>query len=267
MIRVEKNDLIYYRFESFEPYPELVHGAFTCHGGVSRGTISGLNLGFGLYDREENVAANLGKASSALGMNGLAIVGQVHGDQALLVRAADGYRPRTRAAVRGGYDAMITPDAGVSLMIQMADCQGVLLYHPRARIMAVVHSGWRGSVADILGKTVRRLEREFGADPDGMIAGIGPSLGPCCAEFIHWRDELPEEFHPFEKNNHFDFWAISTMQLTRAGLRPENIEPPGICTKCGKEGFYSYRGQKTKARSGLIAGIKPFSRPTGGGSR
>lgn len=256
MIRCQNNGLVYYKFELFEDYPELVHGVFTRHGGVSRPPFDGLNLAFVPDEDEEDVRMNLKKASDVLGIGMPAFAGQVHGDQALVVRVEDGYRPGRRADVKSGYDALITVDAGLPLLTKLADCQGAILYEPETGVLSVVHSGWRGSVKNILGKTVRRMAEEFRAVPEKTLAAIGPSLGPCCAEFRNFRTELPEHFWDFRDGDYFDFWSISRMQLERAGLRTENIQVSGVCTRCGNGDFYSYRREKITGRFGLMAGLR-----------
>jgi YfiH family protein len=255
MIAKKKNGLVFYTFELFEPFERLSHGVFTRQGGLSRPPYDALNLAFNNEEPQEVTAANLDRVAEALGFDGLAAAGQVHGDKALVVRAQDDYCPRRADEVVRGYDALITPDAGVALLTKLADCQGVMLFDPKTDTLALVHSGWRGSVGNAIGKTVARLEAEFEVDPGDLLAGIGPSLGPCCAEFVNYRTELPESFLAYRNGNYFDFWAASRDQLTGAGLRAENIETAGICTVCGREGFYSYRREKKTGRFGLAAGI------------
>jgi len=63
------------------------------------------------------------------------------------------------------------------MMVKVADCQGVLLFDPRRRVAAAIHSGWRGSVQNILGKAVRLMAAEFHCRPADVIAGISPSWG------------------------------------------------------------------------------------------
>jgi YfiH family protein len=255
MIRCEENGLVYYRFGLFKDLPQLAHGVFTRRGGVSPPPCRGLNLGFVPHDDAQNVTQNLEKAANALNINGLAFVGQVHGDKSLVIRASDQYQPKKPKQVKKGFDAMITPDPGVTLLTKLADCQGVMLFDPETSALAVVHSGWRGSVANIIGKTVQRLVNEFDVDPTRILAGISPSLGPCCAEFVHFRDELPESFWDYRKGDLFDFWAISRDQLVDQGVDASNVEIGGICTKCSEE-FFSYRREGITGRFGLAAGVR-----------
>jgi YfiH family protein len=250
------NGLKWYEFPGLAAHPELRHGVFTRLGGVSGPEGRELSLAFNENDPPENVAANLGRAEAALGLGPAAMVRQTHGAEILVVRPGDGYHPRTPEEARPGYDALLAPAPGVTLLIKVADCQAVLLYDPVSRALAMVHSGWRGSALNILGRTVAALA-ETGVPPARLLAAVSPSLGPCCAEFVNHRTELPPGFLPFMvRENFFDFWAISRSQLTAAGLMEENIETAGICTRCSPE-FYSYRRGDQWPRFGFLAGVRP----------
>ena len=101
------------------------------------------------------------------------------------------------------------------------------------------------------------MRDEFGVNPQNIIAGIGPSLGPCCGEFQNYRTEIPEKFWGYkDRFVNFDFWALTRDQLTEAGLGEENIEASGICTKCNPHQFFSYRRQNTTGRFAAVIGLK-----------
>ncbi|MDR3039044.1 MAG: polyphenol oxidase family protein [Candidatus Adiutrix sp.] len=252
-----RDGLTWYEFSFLTTlHPELRHGVFTRRGGVSGPEGRDLSLAFNDFDPPENVAANLGRAEAVLALPPAAFVRQTHSAEILVVRPEDGYRPRTPQEARAGFDALLAPVPGVTLLVKVADCQAVLLYDPVTRALALVHSGWRGSVRNILGRAVAALA-EAGAAPARLKAAISPSLGPCCAEFVNHRQELPAGFRPFMvRENYFDFWAVSRRQLAEAGLQEENIEAAGICTKCSPE-FYSYRRGDLWPRFGFLAGVRP----------
>lgn len=154
-------------------------------------------------------------------------------------------------------DALVTTLRGVGLLIKVADCQSIFLVDPARKAIANVHSGWRGSVCGIAGKTVRFMRDRFGSRPRDILATVGPSLGPCCGEFRNYRDELPESFHSFQvRPEYFDFWAITRRQLLDAGLRDEHVEAAGICTVCGTGEFFSYRGERDTGRLAAVIGWK-----------
>jgi YfiH family protein len=145
--------------------------------------------------------------------------------------------------------------AGVGLLIKVADCQPIFIVDPVRRVIANVHSGWRGSVTNIAGKTVGIMRDRYGCRPSDLLAAVGPSLGPCCAEFRNYPTELPEPFLRYQvKPTYFDFWAISRDQLESAGVKPENIEVAGRCTVCETRDFFSYRGEKVTGRLAAVIG-------------
>ena len=239
--------------------------AMTCRlGGVSVGPFAELNLAFGLGDADERVRENRRRALSALsGLSRparLVSLKQVHGAEILCLHAADGIPDQEE---HPGFDAAISDVPGLALLIQQADCQAVLLHEPQAHVVAAVHCGWRGSVAGIIGKVVARMRLDYSVDPARLEAVIAPSLGPCCAEFVNFRRELPEWMWAFaaEKPAHFDFWAMSRRQLLDAGLRPERVALAGVCTRCSAD-YFSFRRAKQEGdgvcgRNGSLIALAP----------
>lgn len=186
-----------------------------------------------------------------LGLSVLLSSRQVHGDRIVSVVG----RPDGDMQYEG-YDALITNIAGIGLLIQQADCQAVLLYDSIGGVVANIHSGWKGSVYNIIGKTIGQMNRDFATDPKNLHVVISPSLGPCCAEFKHYRSELPLPLHAYQvQPNHFDFWAISREQLLQAGVKPENIHNLRICTVCDDR-FFSYRREGVTGRFASVIGLK-----------
>jgi YfiH family protein len=209
---------------------------FNRHGGVSGGRHESLNLSYRTGDKDANIERNRSIVRERVGAERLISAHQIHGSS---VWVDDG--SSSRAQELEGYDALISNCRGTALMIQQADCQAVLLYDPVRRAIGAVHNGWRGSVANIIGSAIDTMGRHFGTVPADLKVRIGPSLGPCCAEFVNFRVELPEEFHRFQARKHyFDFWQISARQLTAAGVHAASIELPHICTSCSAD-YFSYR--------------------------
>jgi YfiH family protein len=229
----------------------LVHGIFRRYGGESDPPFDSLNVSFGVGDEAARVKANRQRIKMALGLSGLVSSRQIHGDRVLLLD-----RMPAGDFEADGFDALITNQRGIGLMVQQADCQAVLLADTSGRAVGVCHVGWRGSVANLIGTTVACLERQLGIDPADLLAAVSPSLGPCCAEFINYRQELPESFWTYQsKAAYFDFWAISRMQLQDAGVQPANISIAGICTVCDP-GFFSYRREKKTGRFASVLGMR-----------
>jgi hypothetical protein len=256
VIVTHENGVLFYRFEKLEPFTEIWHGIFTRRFGCSTGPFESLNVGFGLGDKISDVKQNRRVIAQAIGSNDLVYAHQVHGDQVLIFNPEKSISKGEPKQVLGTGDALVTDALGKFLTIQLADCQSILLYDAVRRVVANIHSGWRSSIRNIAGRTVHVMQKQFKCRPADIIAGIGPSLGPCCAEFVHYRKEIPEIFWQYKTaNDHFDFWTISCDQLADAGVLRENIEVSNICTRCNTDVFFSYRGEGRTGRFASVIGL------------
>lgn len=216
------------------------HGMFGRWGGVSAGSFDSLNLSYSVGDRKTSVSENRRLLKQSLDLSLLVSSHQIHGDRVAVVTGL------SKDTELEGYDALITKQPDIGLLIQQADCQAVLLHDPDKGAIAAIHNGWRGSTLNIIGQTIESMRENFGTDPGHIQAVISPSLGPCCSEFINFHQELPPQFLQFQTmGNHFDFWAISRWQLEQTGIPRKNIEVTEICTVCDHN-FFSYRRAKKK---------------------
>ena len=147
------------------------------------------------------------------------------------------------------------PEQG--LMIKQADCQSIVLYDPAHKAVANIHCGWRGNVNNVIREAVKRMKAAYKTDPAGLLAGIGPSLGPCCAQFIHYRTEIPARYWTYQaRPNYFDLWRLSRDQLIAAGVREDHIQIAGICTSCQTRDFFSYRKEKITGRFATVIALQ-----------
>lgn len=144
-------------------------------------------------------------------------------------------------------DGLVTNQSGIALCINTADCVAVLLADPKARVIAAVHSGWRGTVAKISGKAVEAMCL-LGAEPRCITAFMGPSIGKECfevgnevAQIFHetfpGRSTVADTYH----KPHIDLPAAIAATLTDAGLQEENINAPAACSMCRHSDFFSAR--------------------------
>ena len=98
---------------------------------------------------------------------------QVHGDRVAVVTSA-----HTTREELGGYDALVTDVPGVAIGARTADCIPVLMYDPVRRVVAAVHSGWKGTVLKIAAKTLAVMASKYGSHAADILAVIGPGIGP-----------------------------------------------------------------------------------------
>jgi YfiH family protein len=246
-------EVIYLQFPELSKQADCAHAVCTRHGGVSRPPYDTLNTGYGTEDRPERVALNIEITKALLGTDRLKTMNQVHGTGILVLRR-DNYE-----AIDETFegDAIITDMPGLAVMVKQADCQAVILYDPVRRVISNVHCGWRGNTRNILGSVVKRMSSAFGCVASDILAAVGPSLGPCCAEFITHGRIFPKSFRSFMvRENYFDLWELSRWQLSGAGLHGENIEVAGICTRCRTDLFYSYRAEGVTGRFATLVMLK-----------
>jgi hypothetical protein len=154
-----------------------VHGFSTRKGGASK--LDGgraLNLGFTEWDSPKTVEANRLSFLRVLGAADMKLITlrQIHSDMIHLInRIPDG-------TLSG--DALITRVPDLLLAVQTADCVPILLADTKRRAVAAIHSGWRGTLARIVAKTIGRMHMEFGTRPEDISAALGPSIGRCSYE-------------------------------------------------------------------------------------
>lgn len=243
----------FYRSPMLAALPGVVHGFFTRQGGVSTGAYGSLNVSPAVGDRRELVLENQRRVQQALGLEILASAAQVHGAHAAVITSAG----QTQQEDIPEVDILVTTVPGLGLVIKQADCQAIMLYDPTNRVVANVHCGWRGQIHNILGETVALLQTRFGSRPQALYAAVGPSLGPCCAEFRNFRQEFPETLWGYQvRPSYFDLWRLTRDQLLTAGLQPERLDLARLCTRCGEGDFFSYRRNKITGRQGAVIALR-----------
>ncbi len=249
---MENTDIQTYEFEHLKNQSDIVHGIFSRTGGASTGPFKSLNIGINSGDDQKTVDKNRDIIRRAMGIKSFVFLNQVHKDSIKVLKKDEMALSKKKLFKIETYtaDAIITDIKDVSLVIQVADCQAVMLYDLKNKVIANIHSGWRGSIKNIIGKTVDKMIFVFGCQPEHIMAGISPSLGPCCSEFVNYTDEIPPVFWTYKNQDkdYFNFWEMSLDQLMEKGLKKENIKNMEICTKCNTERFYSFRGEKKTGR-------------------
>jgi YfiH family protein len=257
VIRENRDGLSFFKFPNLSEFSDIRHGVFTRNHGRSTGPFRSLNIGYGVGDNDVHVELNRQKISRSIEGKDIVYLTQIHGRDIVVFQKDDKREITKQSPFPYKGDALVSDISGKFLVIQVADCQSVLMYDPVRRVAANVHSGWRGSINNIIGRTVETMRDIFHCDPADIIAGISPSLGPCCAEFINYPKEIPENLWKYNVgSSHFDFWAMSCDQLCDAGLLPENVSLSRICTRCNTHLFFSYRGEGRTGRFASVIGLR-----------
>jgi len=280
MIITHKNGVSFLEFKKLANLPGIRHGIFTRNTGVSSDPFRSLNISFSVGDDDRNVRRNREIISKCLNQEDLVFADQVHGSRVMvfpkdnnnvIIFDSDGCgevepweilsrqigvsNPDSEHEYVG--DALVTNIQKKILVIQVADCQSVIMYDPVQQVVANVHSGWRGSINDIIGFTIKVMNKSFGCFACDIVAGIGASLGPCCAEFVNYEKEIPKRYWKYkDDNDHFDFWSLSCDQLCKAGVLMDNVNLSRLCTKCNPDRFFSFRGEGATGRFASVIGLK-----------
>lgn len=229
-------------------------------------------LQFVIYARMENnlITYNLGDGVEAFtaGRQAPLPYPVIQGHQVHDCRIALIDRPGMTREELEGYDAFITALPGVAIGVRTADCVPILLYDSSMRVVAAVHAGWRGTVLDIVGKTIAEMNSRFGCKAENLRALIGPAIGP---DSFQVGEEVVERFrdagfpmdeiHTFRGSgdgkamsggHHIDLFAANRILLCRSGVAPANIQLCGTDTYT-TPALYSARREGTECGRNINA--------------
>ncbi len=245
---VEQNGVVTLKCKKFEAFEGIRHGFSTRHGGVSEGDCATLSFAYN-KESEAVVDENFRRFCKAcdLPFDSLVLTHQTH--TANVATVGKDYVNQGRCRKLRETDGLVTAAPRLGLCCFTADCVPILLADPVHKVVAAVHSGWRGTVGAIAAEAVKKMVRE-GAELSKIHAAIGPSIGPCCfevgpevqAEFDDaFGGELPLIPSHREGHSMVDLWRANELVLEKAGLDPAKIYTAKICTFCNNSDYFSHR--------------------------
>lgn len=253
--RSEENGVVYLTYERLEQTGIVRHGVSTRTGGVSEGYLGSMNLSYSRGDAKERVDENFRRIGRAVGFSpaDLVFTDQTHTTNVRTVSFSDRGKGFVRPLDYTDVDALVTNVPGLVLAAFFADCVPLLFVDPKRRVIGIAHSGWRGTVGRIGKKTIECMAAEYGCSPADLVAAIGPSICGNCYEVSEdvagkFRQEFSDASEGIlsegreEGKYQLDLWQANRTVLLEAGILPENIDMPGICTCCNKEFLHSHRG-------------------------
>jgi hypothetical protein len=121
----------------------------------------------------------------------------------------------------------------------------------RNRAVAAVHAGWRGTILEIVPKTIQAMADRFGTRPADLVIAVGPGIGACCFEVgpevaIQFAKLFPERTDLDQKTK-MDLVETNLRLLGRNGGSVRQIATSGLCTFCRPDLFHSYRRDRDAA--------------------
>ena len=187
-------------------------------------------------------------------INNYYYLNQIHSDIVLI--ADNNYVNNTDG------DALITNEVNKPLVIRTADCVSIILYDRVNKVLAVIHSGWKGTLNKIVLNALNIMKEKYHCQVENIASYLYPSIRKC-----HF--EVEKDVYDIFKNRlvnidnytsnkgikyYIDLQKIIIADLAAAGVN--NINDANTCTYCNHNDFYSYRYNKTDKRNYLIAYIK-----------
>ena len=239
--------------------------AFSTYRGKGSDNYAEFNITHYCGDTKEHVAECRLELCKELGIedNNLILPRQTHGNKVICIdREFIEQSKEQQTELLYGIDAIITNLPQTCIGVSTADCIPILLYDSTRRVVAAVHAGWRGTVADIAKECISTMHSRYGCLTNDIKAIIAPGIS---IDAFEVGDEVYETFaeagFPMERiarrypaaqgeKWHIDLWEANRIQMTECGIKTENIITAGICTYKHHTEFFSAR--KLGIKSGRI---------------
>ena len=259
VIHVKKDGLEYIQFRKLLEYQNIITHAYTL----------GTNLNFRTAKANKEklpenefikAVENYKKICNALKTDYTHIVktNQEHTDNVVVVRNKINIsEPDINMEEYSKTDGLVTNKTNIMLSTTNADCILFLMFDPIKKVIANVHSGWKGTLQKISLNAIDKMENIYNCNPEDIICCICPSIRKCHFEVEEdvmqmFYDKFKtigkiDEIIKFNKNK--NKWNIDTVLINKIilqtrGLNPENIIDSGICSVCNSDMVHSFRVEK-----------------------
>ena len=263
----EKENVTYITFPKLSQHGEdVVHGFSTRLGGVSKNHLGSMNLSFTRGDEREAVLENHRRFGKALGYdeNRLVFSNQVHLTNIHKVTKEDCGKGIIRESDIIEIDGLVTNEPGIPLITFYADCVPLFFYDPVNKVIAMAHSGWKGTVERIGAKMISYMKEEYHSNPEDIVCAIAPSICQKCYEvsedvalrFLEvFGDGYGEELLYKKDNGKYQLNLHKACEITllEAGVKKEHLDVTDICTCCNPEFLFSHRA--SNGMRGNLAGV------------
>ena len=261
VIHVEKEGIQYLQFRKLLKYSDIITHGYSL--GIDKNFRTARANKQKLPEQEAKKAIkdyeNLGKCID-IKLNKMVKPNQAHTDKIQIVeKHILENEPDFNLEVYDKTDGLITNKKDIALATTNADCILLLFFDPVNKVIANVHSGWRGTIQRISVKTVQKMVNKFNCKPENIICCICPSIRKCHFEVendvkeifekkfkdlkIEQNNDIMEKQKDKEKWN-IDTVLINKILLKQEGLKQENIIDSGICSVCNSDLIHSYRVEK-----------------------
>lgn len=260
VIHVKKNGVEYLQFRKLLEYSDIIKHAYAIGLEPNFRTARAKTATLLTKEEYEKAVNDYKKLATSVGIDYINIVkpNQAHTKNIKIVeKKVNRNEPDFNLKEYEQIDGLVTVKKNIALATTNADCILLLFFDPTKRVIANVHSGWRGTLQRISVETINKMKNQYGCNPEDIICCICPSIRKCHFK-VHKDVQEPfyNEFKelkeingiivPVENENR---WSIDTVRinqiiLEQVGLKKENIIDCGICSVCNSDLIHSYRVEK-----------------------
>lgn len=233
-------------------------------GGTSSDIYESMNLSFNLADTHDNVLNNFKIISDSIGIpiENMVYSKQTHTTNILKIDDSHKGMGIVRERCFDNIDGLITNVPGICLVTSFADCIPVIIIDPVKKVIASLHSGWRGTVGNITQQAVNTMISDYGCNTSSLIGFVGPGICMNCYEVsLDVADRFKSSYSKEEaemilKNGkaddkfYLDLLMANRINLINCGLLSSNIYTADICTCCNPRLMFSHRA--SGGRRGLM---------------
>ena len=261
VIHIKRGKLEYLQFRKLLEYKDIINHAYSL--GIDKNfrtaKAKGVKLSKEEYDKAKK---DYKKLCESIGCDykNLVKTNQAHTDNVKIIENKINKNcPDFNNEEYKNTDGLITNKKNLILSTTNADCILLLFFDPVEKVIANVHSGWRGTLQRISVKTVEKMKKEFSCKKENILCFICPSIRKCHFEVEQDVKTLfEEEFKDLGKENldkiieekipnkkwNIDTVLINQIILENKGLKKENIIDSKICSVCNSDIIHSYRVEK-----------------------
>lgn len=156
-----------------------------------------------------------------------------------------------RQTILQNVDALVTDIPKICIGINTADCVPIFFYDQLNKTIGLAHAGWRGTVQLIAAKTIEKMSRLYGSQPQNLLVAFGPSIsvknyeiGNECYEAFKQAGFPLDSIFIKNKNSgkyHLDLWKANQWLLNESGILDNQIEISEICSYDNYKNYFSAR--------------------------
>jgi YfiH family protein len=169
---------------------------------------------------------------------------QIHSDSVVVINSQDQLNDKALAKA----DAIVTNIKNLPICVVTADCVPLVFQDAKAQILAIAHSGWRGSKAGVIENTIKEMLK-LGAKIEDIEVNIGPCIRQKSYEVSkEFFDDFIDEnegnrvfFDDSKKIGHFMFDLAGYCFLKLRNLGVKVIQDDQIDTYESGSKLFSYR--------------------------